>query len=145
MASGETFFTLTPQHNTPPATLFATLDVLVGASAPVESILVLDFDDTTQEYADFLCVMPEHYGGGGLTIDFMWSAAEAASDVCEWQIALRRIADDAEDLDTTAHTYAYNAVVATAAGTIGEVAYDTPARPLGAGFFVPKCEARSMR
>ena len=125
MASGDTLLILTPHSNAPPATLFATLDEIVGASTPAENIPVLDFDDTTQEYADFLCVMPEHYGGGGLTIDFMWSAAEAASDVCEWQIALRRIADDAEDLDTTAHTYAYNAVVATAAGTIGEVAYDT--------------------
>ena len=34
------------------------------------------------------------------------------------------VADDAEDLDTTAHTYDYNAVVATAPSAVGEVAYD---------------------
>jgi hypothetical protein len=86
---------------------------------------VLDFDDTTQEYIDFPGWMPAHYAGTtGITCTIVWSAAEAATDVVEWQIAFRAIPDDTEDLDTTAHTYTYNAVVATAPSAVGEVAYD---------------------
>ena len=124
MASGNSLLALFPYDAIPTATLYATLDVVVGASTPVENIPVLDFDDTTQEYTDFYCVMPEHYGGGGITITVMFSAAQAATDVVAWQAAFRRVADDAEDLDTTAHTYVYNEVIATAPSVVGEVAYD---------------------
>ena len=124
MASGDSLLILGPSNGNPPATLYATFGVMDGASTPAESIVLLYFDDTTQEYIDFYCVMPEHYDGGGITLTVMFSAAEAASDVVEWQAAFRRVADDAEDLDTTAHTYVYNAVVATAPSVIGEVAYD---------------------
>jgi len=124
MASGNTLLILTPESHKPPATLYATLDVMVGTSTPAESILVLDFDDTTQEYADFLCFMPANYSGGGITLTIVFSAAEAATDVVAWQAAFRRVADDAEDLDTTAHTYVYNEVIATAPSAVGEVAYD---------------------
>src|SRR5688572_1376931 len=124
MASGDTLLTLNPLDYTPPATIYATLDTMVGTSTPVEAFPVLDFDDTTQEYADFHgLVMPANYAGGGLTLTIFYSAAEAASDVVKWEAALRRIADDAEDLDTTAHTYAYNVVEDTAPSVIGEVAY----------------------
>jgi hypothetical protein len=124
MASGDSLLILGAQNNGPPASSYATFDTIDGTSTPAEVIPVLDFDDTTQEYADFYCMLPEHYDGGGLTLTLVWSAAEAAPDVVEWQAALRRIADDAEDLDTTAHTYTYNAVVATAPSVVGEVAYD---------------------
>jgi hypothetical protein len=132
MASGNTLFTIFPQNSQPPATLYATLDVIAGASTPAESILVLDFDDTTQEYADFHCFMPANYSGGGITLTIVFSAAEAATDVVAWQAAFRRVADDAEDLDTTAHTYDYNEVVATAPSAVGEVAYDDIAFTNGA-------------
>jgi hypothetical protein len=106
--------------------------MMVGTSTPVENIPVLDFDDTTVEYADFYCVMPSHYGGGGVTLTIVWSAAEA-SNVAAWSIAFRRVADDAEDLDTTAQTYDYNETAdLTAPSVIGEVAYDTLAFTDGA-------------
>jgi len=125
MASGNALLVLTPLDNVPPATLYATLDTVTGTSTPAEAIPVLDFDDTTQEYADFYCVMPSHYAGTtGVTVKIIFSAAEAATDVVAWQAAFRRVADDAEDLDTTAHTYVYNEVVATAPSVVGEVAYD---------------------
>src|SRR3990167_6465099 len=107
MATGATLLTLFPQDNTPPATIFATLDVMVGTSAPVESVPVLDFDDTTVEYADFYCLMPRNYGGGGVTLTFCWSAA-AATNLAAFSAAFRRVADDVEDLDTTVFTYDYN-------------------------------------
>lgn len=126
MASGDTFLILGPHDYTPPATLFATLDTVTGTSTPVEAFDVLDFDDTTQEYADFHgLVLPSTYAGGGLTITIFYSAAEASTDVVDWEAAIRRIADDAEDLDTTAHTFDYNGVVDTAPSAVGEVAYAT--------------------
>jgi len=125
MATGDSLLQFNALDGVATATLYATMDFVVGASTPVESVPVLDFDDTTQEYIDFYGVMPEHYDGGGLTCIIMYSAAQAATDVVEWQLAFRRVADDAEDLDTTAHTYVYNAVVDTAPSVVGEVGYAT--------------------
>jgi hypothetical protein len=125
MASGATLLILTPQNNVPPATLYATFDVMVGTSTPVESIPVLDFDDTTVEYADFYGVMPNNYTGGGVTITFIWSGAQNTNNGA-WAAAFRRITDDAVDLDTTAFTYDYNQTAdLTPANVVGEVAYDT--------------------
>ncbi len=125
MASGNTLLILTPLDNTPPATVYATFDTMVGTSAPVENIPVLDFDDTTVEYADFYCCLPSHYAGGGITLTFIWSQALTTNTIV-WQAAFRRVQDDAEDLDTTAQTYDYNKTGAlTPANVVGEVAYDT--------------------
>lgn len=124
MASGDTLITLGALHNSPPATLGATFDFEVGASTPVESIPVLDFDDTAVEYADFYCVMPRNYAGGGVTITFGWLAA-ATANTAVLSAAFRRIQDDAEDLNTTAHTYDYNDTGALTPGSAaGEVVYD---------------------
>ena len=124
MASGDLLAKFFPSDGEPTSTVYATPDTITGTSTPAEEILVLDFDDTTQEYMDFSDVMPPHYDGGGVTVTVFFSAAEAATDVVAWQAAFRRIADDAEDLDTTAHTYDFNEVVATAPSVVGEVAYD---------------------
>lgn len=91
----------------PPATLFATLDTLAGASTPAEAIAHYLFDDTTVEYMDFLCRLNEEYDGGGLTFT-IWYGAVATSGSAGWSLAIRRIEEDAEDLDTTAFTYDYN-------------------------------------
>lgn len=115
------------QDNLPPATLYAQFDVEVGTSTPAENIPVLDFEDgtaTAGEYADFYGIMPRTYAGGGLTLYLHWLSAATTGD-CVWKAAFRRVADDAEDLNTTAHTYDYNSVTATTAGTAGELAYDT--------------------
>lgn len=126
MASGDVLIQLTPLDNSPPATLYATLDTVTGASTPAESIPVLDFDGAAQtEYADFYCLMPRNYAGGGVTLTFIWSAS-SASNTAVWSAAFRRVADDAEDLDTTAQTYDYNTTGAlTPPSAVGEVAYDT--------------------
>ena len=124
MASGNTLFVLFPQDSVPPAATFATLDTMVGTSTPAEAIPVLDFDDTTAEFIDFYCLMPRAYAGGGLTITIIWSGA-ANTNAVVWAAALRRVQDDAEDLDTTAQTYDYNsASAATAPSAVGEVSYD---------------------
>ena len=108
----------------PPATLFATIDVRPGGSSPAESSQVLDFDAATIEYMDYLCRLSNDYAGGGLTFTLPWSATSATSGVCRWGIAIRRIADDAEDMDTS-QTYDFNDVDDTAASASGELSYPT--------------------
>ncbi len=125
MAHGDTLIVLTPLDNTPPATAYATFDTMTGTSTPAESIPVLDLDDTTAEYCDFYCYMPQNYSTGGITLKFIWSAA-ATTNTGVLRAAFRAVPDDTEDLDTTAQTYDYNTTGAlTPANVVGEVAYDT--------------------
>lgn len=125
MASGDTLETLYPKGCSPPTTLYATFDTIIGTSTPAEAIDVLDFDDTTVEYADWIVTMPRNYAGGGVTLYIKWSAAQSSNNGA-WAAAFRRINDDAEDLDTTAHTYDYNQTAdLTPPSAVGEVAYDT--------------------
>lgn len=132
MATGNTLLTLLPTDNVPPATIYATFDIMVGTSTPVESIPVLDFDQTTVEYADFYCQMPRHYGAGGVTLQFVWSGGATTNNVA-WAAAFRRVEDDLEDLDTTVQTYDYNTTADLAPpSVIGEVSYDTLAFTNGA-------------
>jgi hypothetical protein len=107
----------------PPAATFATLDTRAGGSTPAEAVQVHDFDAATIEYLDYKCRL-HGYAGGGLTFRIFWSASSATSNECRWGIAVRRVADDAEDIDT-AHTYVYNDVDATAPSASGEVDYAT--------------------
>ena len=109
----------------PQGSSYATLDVRVGAASPAESVEVYDFDASTIEYMDFLCRLSEDYDGGGLTFTIAWAASSATSNATRWGIAIRAIPDDTEDLDTTAHSYDFNDVDATAPSASGEVAYDT--------------------
>ena len=106
-----------------PSTLSATPTVLEGASTPKENFSLFDFDDATDEYIDIHGGL-HGYDGGGITILLRYTAAAASGKVV-WRAAFRRIADDADDLDTTAHTYVYNTVNPTVAGTIGEVDFTT--------------------
>lgn len=108
----------------PPATAYATPDARAGGSTPAENVPVWDFDDTTAEYLDFLCVLGPNYAGGGLTIVLPWSATSATSGATVWQVAIRRIADDAEDVDS-AQTYDYNTVADTCASASGEISVPT--------------------
>src|SRR5688500_11882892 len=102
MASG-TVFPLTPM---PPGTLAATHDTRTGGSTPAESVPVFDFDDTAAEYMDFYGLL-RGYAGGGLTLDIAWAATSATTNAVLWGAAIRRVADDAEDIDTS-HTYDFN-------------------------------------
>lgn len=102
-----------------PTTAFATFDTRTGASTPTENVPLYDFDDSTAEYLDIYCRL-ESYAGGGLTITLDWSATTATSGDVIWGAAIRRIADDAEDMDV-AHTYDFNDASAdTAASASGE-------------------------
>jgi hypothetical protein len=123
MASGDTLVVFTARDGIPTATAGASHAVLAGGSTPAEGVPVLDFDSGTDENVDFLGVLPRHYGGGGLTLALHW-ASGVTSGACVWDAAIRRIADDAEDFDTS-HTYDFNSVTATTASAAGEFDYAT--------------------
>lgn len=119
MAAG-TRFDLFPSG---PATLFFQPTTVAGASTPAEVIPVLAADASTDEFYDFYG-NAQGYAGGGLTLRIPWSAASATTGGVRWRAAIRAIPDDAEDLDTSAHTYDYNGVnVAAPPSAAGEVDY----------------------
>lgn len=128
MASGESVVEILEISQ--PATLFAPLTRRAGGSTPAESALVYAFDAATDWYLDFLCRL-QGYGGGGLTFTLPWSAASATTNVTRWGIAIRRFADDAEDIDAS-HTYDFNEVDDTCASATGELSYPTIAFTNGA-------------
>lgn len=119
MASGEPVVQVLDVSQ--PSTLYATSDFRTGGSSPAELVNVWDFDASTTEYLDFKCAL-RGYGGGGLTFVLPWSASSATSGACQWEIAIRRVQDDAEDIDTS-HSYDYNVVSDTAASASGELSY----------------------
>jgi hypothetical protein len=102
-----------------PSTLGAAFDTRADGSSPVANMPVYDFDDSTVEYLDFYGRL-EGYAGGGLTLTFDWSATSATSGAVVWGAAIRRIEDDAEDMDAS-HTFDFNDGSAdTAASASGE-------------------------
>lgn len=106
-----------------PGTLAAATGNRAGGSTPTEGLAHWAFDAAAIEYYDFLCRL-RGYDGGGLTFTLPWMAASAASGTTRWGVAIRRIADDAEDIDA-AHTYDYNDVDDVAASLSGELSYPT--------------------
>ena len=123
MASGDLLLTLNPINRNGPATNGAQPDYIPGASTPGELFMVIDFDASLIEYADWTnLVMPEHYSGGGITVTFEWASASVAggTDEVRWEAAFRNKPEDAEDLDTTAHTYVYTGVEDPPPSAIGE-------------------------
>ena len=121
MASGDVVILV--EHAMPPATSGAALSTRAGASTPAEQIPHWAFDAGADEYLDFYCVLVG-YAGGGLTFTLPWMAASATTGGVLWAIGIRRIADDAEDLDT-AHTYDYNEIRDVCASAAGELSYPT--------------------
>lgn len=124
MASGNTLLVFTARDGVPSATSGAAHGILAGAASPAEGVPYLAFDSATAEYADFQGVLPRNYAGGGLTLTLYWASGVTTNDTV-WNAAFRRVQDDAEDIDTTAHSYDYNAVTATTASAAGEVDYAT--------------------
>lgn len=107
----------------PPGSSAATMDVRAGGSTPAESAMVWDFDASSSEYLDFLCALVG-YDGGGLTFTLPWSASSATSGQARWEIGIRRLNDDAEDVDSS-HSYVTNGASDTAPSASGELSYPT--------------------
>ena len=117
MASGDSLCYVNALMNEPPASSYATFDTRNG-------VPVLDFDDTTDESAEFGLLMPRAYAGGGITVTVGWMATTATTGTISLDVAFKSVSDDADDLDTKAYAAANNANPTTASAS-GEVDYAT--------------------
>lgn len=111
----KTYAVFNALDNQPPATNFATLDTR-------NSIAILDFDDTTDEQAIFLGIIPEAAVlTSGLSIRLIWTATTATSGACVWDAALERMTTDidTDSFDTAA------SVTTTTNATSGVPNYST--------------------
>ena len=114
MASGDSLQTFHPYHNEPPASNYATLDFRNNQP-------VLDFDDTTAEYAIFSTILPRNYGGGGITVYVHFSCTSATSGTGGWTIEFERIGDGSQDTDSDSFATAQTITAVTVPGTSGNV------------------------
>lgn len=104
-----------------PAANYPQPIIVAGGSTPAERIQAWAFDPATVEYLDYLCFL-NGYDGGGLTVTLGFTAGATSGNVI-WSAAIRRVQDDAEDLDTS-QTYDYNNASAKAVANVSrEVAY----------------------
>lgn len=114
MASGNTLAIWTAVSNEPPASAFATLDTRNGHP-------ILDFDATTDEEAVFRGVMPQNYGGGGITLKIHFMATSATSGNGVWQAAFERVAGQDADSDGFAAFQASGQVAVNATSGIESI------------------------
>lgn len=121
MASGQAVVII---HNVmPPAATFATPGIRAGGATPAERVPIWQFGSGANAHLDLYCQL-SGYEGGGLTFTLPWSAASATSGAVRWGVAIRRVQDDAEDIDTS-HSYDYNTSDASPASASGELKYTT--------------------
>jgi hypothetical protein len=99
----------------------AYLSHIAGGSTPAERYTAWTFPNSGSFYVDFLVAL-KGYAAGGLTLRLGWGSP-ATTGNCVWQAAIRRISDDADDMDT-AHTYDYNTVTGAAPTATHELSYD---------------------
>lgn len=117
MASGDTLARFTPQHNTPPATGFATFDTRNGH-------LVLDFDAASIEAALFADVLPRNYAGGGITVTVVgaFTSDVTTTNAARIGVAFERMANN--DIDIDADSFATEKTVDVAPrATSGALVY----------------------
>jgi len=91
MASGDSLFLFDPLSNRPPATNFASVDMRNG-------FVVLGFGDSTNESAQFLSVLPSHYGGGQLVAIVTWTTTTATTNDAKLKVEVSQFAEGT-DLD----------------------------------------------
>lgn len=99
-----------------------------GANQP--DIISLDFDATTQEYAQFAIPMPKSWNEGTVTAAFRWShAATTVNFGVVWNIQAVAVSDD----DTIAVSYGTAQQVADTGGTTNDlyITAETPAITVG--------------
>ena len=110
-----------------PVGAFATPDL-------INNTPVLDFDDTANEVAQWIFVMPQHYGGSGVTAHIAQAAAAATGDLA-YNGYFRSFTDDVDNLLATAFN-AWSAAQANQAIdaplAVGRLTYDTIAFTDGA-------------
>ena len=115
MASGETLLIFTPLHNEPPSSNPATFDT--RNSRPC-----LDFDASTNEYAIFSAIMPQHYAGTtGVTVYIHYAMSSAEADTVDWDAEFELVGDQDLDVDGDSFAAANSVDNTTVPGTSGLV------------------------
>jgi len=99
MSTTDTLFILNPLGGTPPATLFATLDTITETSTPNASIVVLDFDGSTDEHMDWWVTVPSHYAGGGFTFSYKYAMDGTDGSAVEMEFRVMKL-QDSDDLSS---------------------------------------------
>lgn len=107
----------------PPGSNAALMDIRAGGSTPAENVIVFDFPPDADRYMDYLCFL-WGYDGGGLTFKRPYSMTSATSGGVRIELAIRRMNEDAEDIDSS-HTYDYNGVTDTVPDVSGELSIAT--------------------
>ena len=110
--AADTLWTFRPTDYEPPSSNYATLDTRNGHP-------VLDFDADTDESAVWSDVLPERYGGTGVTVEIVFAMTSATTGNVVWNAAF----EDCGDLDLDGDSFA-TAQSATQAvnGTCGKIA-----------------------
>lgn len=124
MASGATLIYWLAAAAEPPAANYATFNTL-------NSRTVLEFDQTTQEAAMFVGVMPRSYSSLGITVTLHWTAA-VTSGTGGWDVSIERMSDGATDLDADSFAAAKTVTAATVPSTAGVAASTSVAFTNGA-------------
>lgn len=152
MASSDTLFILTPQAYTPPATLYATLDVITETSTPNALIPVLDFDGAADEYADWHVVVPSHYSGTtGFTFQYTYAMTGVDVDLVDLEFSVAKIVDTEiatadQGLDTATPVSIQDTPVATvtankvAVSPTGALAKADMGTPVAGDYIIIRCQ-----
>ena len=113
MASGDSLMTGDALSNRPPQSGYATVDIR-------GEFVVLDFDDSTNEQAQFHAVVPSHYGGGSLRVVLTWTSTTAVAGVCRFRCELTRLTGG-DSLDAPPSPNGSGDLVATAPAASGNL------------------------
>ena len=113
MASGNILATLHPYANEPPGANYAIADIRNGHP-------VLAFDDTTSWAAAWTFVLPDNYGGGGLTVEVESMAASATTGTHGWTVEVERMDNGTTDFDADSFAAAQTITAANVPGTSGQ-------------------------
>lgn len=102
----------------------------IASAANQPDIVTLDFDPTTQEYAQFSIPMPKSWNEGTLTASFIWSHAATTTNFgVVWNIQAVAVSND----DTIAVAFGTAQQIADTGGTTNDayMTSQTPAMTVG--------------
>jgi hypothetical protein len=109
--ASKTYDIFTPLDNQPPGLTFATIDTR-------NSVMVLDFNDSTREEAVFVSVVPEGANlASGLSARIQWTATTAVTGNCVWGLQFERMNTDI-DSDSFAASATASAVTNGTSGIV---------------------------
>lgn len=115
MASGDTLIVFDPRSHEPLAANSAGFDTR-------NQHPVLDFDDTTKQFAVFSAVMPQSYSAAtGITVKLHYAMSSAVTGNTDWDVEWERIGDQQLDIDGDSFAAANSVDTTTVPGTTGLV------------------------